>query len=230
MFVWVSSGCGVPGCRVGRLRSALPPAGIGRDGSDGRAAAAVGPQAVVRKPGRLRRWPPKRSGLRRRAAAGGRGYAPGSGPAPARPQRQQALAHLPRRKTPLAALVRNRPVNRRRTARAPKVLDQRRHAAMRRQRPKTSLVIQLIVQTRPGQPNPPTLTHRLKTLEPITQQRKSSIQPDNRNYAENEEARLCARALDDAVRSCARLTDTRVPSKEAALSSTEREPWHAAAS
>jgi hypothetical protein len=54
---------------------------------------------------------------------------------------------LRRRKTTLAALVQNRPVNRRRTARAPKMLDQRRHAAVRRQRPKTNLVIQLIVQT-----------------------------------------------------------------------------------
>ena len=68
------------------------------------------------------------------------------------------------------------------------MLDQRLHAAVRRHRAKTNLVIQLIVQTRPRHPNPPTLTHKVKTLEPITRQRKSSIQADNRNYSGNEVA------------------------------------------
>ena len=69
--------------------------------------------------------------------------------APAGPQRQQALARLRRRQATLATLVRNRPVDRRRRARAAKVLNQRRHTAMRRHRPKPDLAIQLKVQTRP---------------------------------------------------------------------------------
>ena len=104
-----------------------------------------------------------------------------------RPQRQQALAHLRRRQAPLATLVRNRPVNRRSRARAAKVLDQRRHAAVRRHRPKTDLAIQLKVQTRPRHRTPnshPTgETHRTHNppntnVNPSTPKSNSGIEVD----------------------------------------------------
>ena len=83
---------------------------------------------------------------------------PGSPPSP-RPRGPACASYRPPRNLDHLG------IDDRRRPRTPEVLDQGRHPAMRRYRPKTDLVVELEVQTISHHRNPPTLTHQVKPLE-----------------------------------------------------------------
>jgi hypothetical protein len=81
------------------------------------------------------------------------------------PQRQQALNHLRRRQSPLAALEKHLPIHDRSRPAAAEILQQDPNPAVRRHRTETNLMIQFEIKSIPRHPSIPSLTKQVKPLE-----------------------------------------------------------------